>query len=558
MSKLHVNHVRVSVEKLFRDQIDISDFKSKSPNEQERAFLTRGLAAYSLHVLASVDVDTAVKSIVDGYNDNGLDAILFDRNEKILWLVQSKWFESGQGEPENGDIKKFIGGVRDLIDFKMDRFNAKVKSKESDILEALDDPIVKIRIVIAYTGQSFLEVSRRDLEDLMQELNDPSDLASYYIFSLREAHRALTGSIDGKPINVEIALSHWGQIEEPYKAYFGIINAADVAHWWIENRRRLFADNIRNFIGLTEINEAIIETLDKQPEHFWYFNNGITVLCKKIGKKPLGGGDRSTGYFVCEGISVVNGAQTVGSIGHAFEKPGEKVSNAKLFIRLISLEDCPEDFGQRITKATNTQNRIEKRDFVTLDPGQERLRTELLLEGKNYHYIRTDEKINPDDKNCTLEEATVALACANPDVSLAVQAKREAGKLWEDILQKPYIDIFNPEVTATKLWRAVQILRDVNTFLKSKEIDSIGRERSFYIHANRFVLHLVFQKVNKHTLLDPNFNFENFRRGELLDTIGDIVEFSKIKVEEIYPTSLIHQLFRNFTKCRDLKSQILS
>lgn len=558
MSVLHVNHLKVTIEKLFKHKIDISDMVGKPQPELDKMILTRGLAAYSLHVLASADIDVATKAVVDGYDDNGLDAILFDRNQKVLWLVQSKWLEKGQGEPDNGELKKFTSGIHELIDLKLDRFNSKVQSKEDEIVEALNDPLAKIKIIIAYTGQGFSIHNNRTIEDLMNELNDPSELASFYNFSLKEAHQALTGSIGGRPINVEVALSNWGQIGEPYNAFYGQISATDVAQWWTENRARLFSDNIRNFIGLTDINEGIMETLSSQPEHFWYLNNGITVLCRKISKKPLGGGDRSIGSFVCEGIAVVNGAQTVGCIGNAFERSPEKVKDAKVFIRLISLEKCPDDFGEKITRATNTQNKIEKRDFVTLDPEQERLKTELLLDGKNYHYIRTDEKINPDDKNCTLEEATIALACANPEVNLAVQAKREIGKLWEDTSKKPYTDIFNPSVTATKLWKSVQVLRDTNAFLKLKEKPSQGREKSFYIHGNRFVLHLVFRRISDSILLDPNVDFEEYRKNELQSVIESLSESSKTVVEQIYPTSLIHQIFRNFTKCKELKSKIIS
>ncbi|MFZ3077666.1 MAG: AIPR family protein [Candidatus Aenigmatarchaeota archaeon] len=558
MSKLHVNHLKAKIEKMFRDKIDITDMKSKPQPELEKIFLTRGLAAYALHVLASSDTDTSAKSVVDGYDDNGIDAIFFDRNQRILWLVQSKWIEDGDGEPGNGEVVKFISGIHDIIDLKMDRFNSKIKTKENEIIEALNDPLVKIKILLTYTGQNFSIHNRRSIDDLLKELNDPSELSSFYNFSLKEAHKALTGSIDGSPIKVEVALSNWGQVEEPYTAFYGQINASDVAGWWMENRDRLFSDNIRNFIGLTEINEGIMKTLVNEPENFLYFNNGITVLCQKINKKPLGGGDKTTGFFVCEGISIVNGAQTVGCIGNAFEKYPDKVRSAKLIIRLISLDKVPTDLGVRITKATNTQNKIEKRDFVTLDPEQERLKTELSLEGKIYHYIRTDEKIIPDDKNCTLEEATIALACANSDVNLAVQAKREIGKLWEDTSKKPYTDIFNSSVTATKLWRTIQVLRDVNNILKSKELISLGREKSTYIHGNRFILNIVFQKISCSNLSDPNVDFENYRVKELPKIVEDIINSTKTNLEKTYPSSLVHQVFRNFTKCKELKLKIIS
>jgi hypothetical protein len=162
--KLHVNHLKVAIEKSFKDKIDLTDVNNKPPEELEKIFLTRGLASYALQVLASTDVDVSAKSIVDGYDDNGIDAILFDRNQKILWLVQSKWIEKGAGEPDNGEVKKFTGGIHDLIDLKLDRFNVKIRAKEVDIIDALDDPLVKIKIVVAYTGQGF---STHNKEKLM-------------------------------------------------------------------------------------------------------------------------------------------------------------------------------------------------------------------------------------------------------------------------------------------------------------------------------------------------------------------------------------------------------
>jgi hypothetical protein len=386
----------------------------------------------------------------------------------------------------------------------------------------------------------------------MNVLNDPSELASFERFSLKEAHGALTGVIGGQPITLEVALINWGQIEEPYKAIYGQINAADVAQWWLNHRTRLFSDNIRNFIGLTDINEGIFDTLNTKPEHFIYFNNGITVLCRKISKKPIGGGDRSTGLFVCEGISIVNGAQTVGTIGNAAEKFPDKLEKAKIFVRFVSLENCPDDFGVRVTKATNTQNRIEKKDFISLDPEQERLKTELLLDGKNYHYKRTDEKIISDENNCTLEEATVALACLNSDVNLAVQAKREIGRLWEDPSKKPYTDIFNTSVSAVKIWRAIIILRDINLILKSKEDETQGKEKSFLIQGNRFLLHMVFQRSPAEALNNPNYDFELYRRTELPLILNNLISGTFVLVERNYPTALMHQLFKNASKCKDL------
>ena len=169
-------------------------------------------------------------------------------------------------------------------------------------------------------------------------------------------------------------------IREPFSAYYGLVSATEVADWWTRYYPKIFMPNIRSFLGETEINQSIVETLLSEPEKFWYFNNGITALCSKIRKKPLGGNTHETGVFECLDVSVVNGAQTVGAIATANAKLPDQVAKAAVLIRFISLESCPEDFAIRVTRTTNTQNRIDSRDFVSLDTeNQERIRTELQL-----------------------------------------------------------------------------------------------------------------------------------------------------------------------------------
>ena len=81
---------------------------------------------------------------------------------------------------------------------------------------------------------------------------------------------------------------------------------------WKEFGQSLYHRNLRGFKGSTDVNEGIVKTARFSADNFWYFNNGITILCAKLSKQPLGGSNRASGVFECEGASVVNGAQTVG------------------------------------------------------------------------------------------------------------------------------------------------------------------------------------------------------------------------------------------------------
>ena len=122
MSQLHVNHIKSQVEGDYKSLIDLSDTNAKD-KQLENFFLTRALAAYSLEHHCQIAPRTASESIVDGSGDNGIDAIYYDAKSKYLFLVQSKWIHNGKGEPENGEVKTFISGIKDLLNFRFDRFN---------------------------------------------------------------------------------------------------------------------------------------------------------------------------------------------------------------------------------------------------------------------------------------------------------------------------------------------------------------------------------------------------------------------------------------------------
>jgi hypothetical protein len=220
-------------------------------------------------------------------------------------------------------------------------------------------------------------------------------------------------------------------------------------------------------------------------------------------------------------------------------------------VRLVSLEECPPGFGDELTRATNTQNRIEKRDFAALDPNQKRLRTELFLEHQKEYAYQSGEAAPQGGAGCTLDEAAVALACAAQDVSLAVQAKREVGMLYEDITKPPYTAIFNPSTTAKALWRAVTVLRLCETQLRVEQEQCTGKERLIAIHGNRFVLHIVFDVLRTkwpHGLTD-----ESELAPAVASTVSESLAKTIQKVVEHYSGAYPASLFKNASKCRDLK-----
>ena len=555
MSVIHVRRIKKYLDDHVCNLIDMSDYDGKSDVDKENALYSRSVAAFSLMVLSQCSVEEASNSITDGFGDNGIDAVYFDKMANKLWVVQSKFFSKGSGSISHGDMLKFIKGINDLTTLDFDKFNDKVKNHSLEVEQALNDSKVTIQLVSTTTGQPISSECKQSVDALLGEINTPSPIAFFHDFNLNEVVNGLLANVSGTPIDEDILLSDWGMINEPYKAVYGLMDGVELANLWKTHRKRLFSENIRSFLGASDVNENIADTIKNHPENFVYFNNGITILCDTLSKKPRGGGDRHTGYFTCKNMTIVNGAQTIGSLGTALEGTNDEDVVIKVFAKIISLENTPADFGENITVATNTQNKVEKKDFISLDDEQIRLRREFALESINYHIKRSGDKIIPDEKNYTLEEATLSLATMLEDVSLTVQAKREIGKLWEDRSKKPYTELFNNDLKAYKLIKAIKVYRKVAELLQQKVGCVTGRERSIYVYGNLFITHMVFRLIPAHAY-EGSLDFDNYLSRHIENEIPIIIQNVYDKTMELYPNAMIPQLFRNYTKCREIKNQV--
>lgn len=554
MGQLNINHIKAALKKRFESLIDLSDQKPELPPDQrESHLLTRSLAAFIIAELARTDDRTAANSAVDGSNDNGIDAFYYDRSEHVCYLVQAKWSHNGRKSVEVGEALKFVQGVRDLLQPNLDCFG-KLRAKADDIDSALTDSSATFLLVLAYTGEPQISQDvRRPFEQLLAEENSPDELISFRSLRQADLYQIIGQAVGPKAVNMQVMLREWGIIKEPYLAYYGYVELEEIGGWKTFGPS-LFRGNLRGFKGDTEINNAIAHTARYAPAKFWYFNNGVTVLCNRLSKKPQGGSNRESGIFDCEGATVVNGAQTVGSIITAIENGPNGFHQARVMVRLISLEKCEPTFGAEVTRAANTQNRVEKRDFAAQDPEQSRLQTEVYLECGKFYSYKTGDKIPTPEEGFTLDEAAVALACAWPNVDLCTQAKREVGKLYEDIKQPPYTNLFNTGLSPLKLWRAVEVLRGVDAALKEQQAVLRGRERLISVHGNRFILHLVFAVLEQP--FDPGTGLEGMLT-KVPVLVEDLLRKTIATTERQFSTAYPANLFKNASKCKELATAIL-
>lgn len=550
---LTIQRLTHSLEKTFDGQIDMSDVVNE-PMEQRRAkWLSRAVAAYAVMSLTGAEAAMAGASVTDCYHDQGIDAVYFSAPDNSLYLVQSKWHQSGSGSLALGEAHKFLDGVKAIIGGTYGGFDDKIKKREIEIQGVLMRSDVRIILVVAHTGKDPLGAEvEAPLRRYIKDQNNVGDeeVFSLETFDLGRIYASLRRA-PGRSIDLDVILTEWATVGSPSRAYYGQVKVSEIATW-AQYGRQLFDRNLRFYRGLTEVNESIEDSLASAPDRFWYLNNGITVLCTKLVKKHANGDKRDWGIFECSGVSVVNGAQTVGVIWEMARKTQDvhKDSVATVQARFISLENCPEGFDRNLTKATNTQNRIENRDFAALDDLQHVLAQEMALDNRRYAF-KTGDPDPKNDEGCSVEEAAIALACAENDVGMAVLAKREAGALWRDTAKPPYTVFFNDKTTARNVWRSVLVMRAVNDELEKCDKKAVPRGELVAVHGNRFILHRVFRHPKILSFRDPKV-----REDELSTLARDVTRevFAKVAgaVQAKHSSAYPANLFKNASKCKDL------
>lgn len=557
MGIVQVNQIKTKLITEFSDLIDLRDAEKALPDMKENLFLTRALAAYSIKIIGNIDNIDAANAIVDGSGDNGIDAIYFHENEKVLYLVQSKWNHKGDSEPENGEIKKFIAGIKDLLNLKFEKFNEKINAKKLIITDALRNPQTEIRLVLAYTAINLSEQSRIDFNEFLQEQNDSNEMYRLFILNQNQLHHSLIDGALPAQINLMIELTEWGKKDDPTKAYYGQIKAVQVASWWQNYGNNLFGKNLRELLGDSDINKEMKDTMELEPEKFWYYNNGITLVCDKVTKTPLNGNGRNFGLFDCKNVQIINGAQTVGSIGsYALTLDDwNNLENISIIARLISLEETDVGFEQNVTKKNNRQNKIENQDFVSLDPEQKRISLELRYEGINYKIMRSGENLDRT-VGFDLGESTQALSCAL-NIDAATLAHREPGLIWSDIKHSRYKQLFNPSITSMYVWNCVQLYRRIQEEVDSVKENYEDLKLTIATYGNNFISCALMEiigkeNIKKEVILDID---QLFTQDYINKLVISIIEVSEEIIKEI--DKPIANIFKNFTDSKTIYTELL-
>ena len=291
----------------------IPEATSGTPDEKEKNFLSRALAAFAIYKLSGCTPEEAAAAIVDGGGDCGIDAAHYSPTSNTLWLVQSKYMDSGRGEPALGDASKFKDGIELLLQGTFDAFraNAAWAARIAQIEQYFNVPALRVRAVLVYSGVNRVSEDRvRMFEDLTRRFSQGDDYLVFMPFSLTSVHDWVSGADEDIGVEeVQLEVLNPGWLRDPYETIFGLVEIAAVAALQSQHGERLVAANIRRYKGETEVNERIIATLRDEPNHFFYLNNGLTAYCRRLEVNHLDRANAEKKRVTARGMSIVNGAQ---------------------------------------------------------------------------------------------------------------------------------------------------------------------------------------------------------------------------------------------------------
>lgn len=146
-----------------------------------------------------------------------------------------------------------------------------------------------------------------------------------------------------------------------------------------QGRNILFGQNLRESLAKkSKTSKEMKDTINTEPERFWHYNNGITIIAETIDLKK----DEESGKDVIQltNFSIINGAQTTSTLREFYSEAKQRYDDAALkklrqvyvLARLMEITD-DRKFGNKIAVYNNSQNAISSRDMVANNTEQNAL-----------------------------------------------------------------------------------------------------------------------------------------------------------------------------------------
>ena len=357
-------------------------------------------------------LEESAEMLTDGGNDAGVDGLHIgdiEDGDFFVTLFQGKYSVrdlSGEANfPENG-VRAALQTIQVLFDpYRPVALNKRIAPFIEDIRSLIRDGYIPtVRVVLCNNGAKWTQQANNWVREAERDYGVHVEILHYN-------HDAIVNALQREEhIDATLALSGQAIVEDMnyMRVLVGRLSIREVARLFDEHGDQLLQSNIRRYLGSTNrVNSDIRETLldDEKADKFYFYNNGITVVCDRFDYNAL---QRSDYQVQLKNMQVVNGGQTCKTIQQTLREDLllPLAEAAYVMIRVYQLSDGSGEVIRDITKATNSQSPVDLRDLRANDEWQRTLA--LGMEQLGFTYKRQREEGGRD--NDTLTSATVAEA----------------------------------------------------------------------------------------------------------------------------------------------------
>lgn len=404
------------------------------------------------------DPDNILQYLTDGSNDGGIDAIFNDPNseDNDVIVIQSKYYNSTSLKSEDviGELYKINETLKDLQNNRVSKYNENLVSAYRNATgQKGDNGEIRIYFFTSYAPKTtrettkLIRTSNKFLENYSVELNFKNDIEQQIQLCENDSSYVESGKLKLDKVN------NYLEYEDSV-----IVNVSALDLQKLQNIKgnALLGKNLRYFVRNKNVDTAIDQTISKEPDNFWYKNNGIVIICDDYYFDGI--------YIKLEKFSIINGGQTTYKIGRSdIEK--DFYLQCKVIKSKGSSEKEKDNFAYEIAESTNSQKPIKKADLKANSPEQLRLKQRLKHENV-YYLTKKGEKVpkqfSEPHQSATLEQiGKIGLAAI---VQQPGSARSNPQKMFNE---QVYFNIFGDQVEAGVLADLLKIQEYYRQFLKT-------------------------------------------------------------------------------------------
>lgn len=368
----------------FKKQIE-EDIKEYQTNFSYVNNIKKNEWAFNYWVLDKLfyeDEELIEEKIID-YHDLGIDAYEIYEDTKDIYLIQNKYFSETTSITAEYVKNDFL--LRAITALENGTY------KKSEELQSVftkyknhSDFAVHLQLFVTNNNNcieadEYIKKFNMEHPKYHARIYYLNDIEEQYYGEIKQIKKNLSVNVESVNKGTILNINSDGyKLENIIDARYVLTPVVSIYRLYresIEKGYSIFDMNIREYLGNKGVNKNIYTTLldPEERKNFFYYNNGITVICDKMSKITTQPSEYNiNAVFKIDNPQIVNGCQTVNSIYEALKNVDPTVlekeykdSFVMLKILEIDRENSIEDIlYKNIVKYNNSQNAIDEKTFV--------------------------------------------------------------------------------------------------------------------------------------------------------------------------------------------------